>query len=579
MENDNKGMQEYIALVKRNKKDMLRVALGIFFFVTLIAILLPSIYKSSATVLIEQQEIPEDLVRSTVTSYAGERIQVISQRIMSSDNLKRIIEKFDLYHEGRKSKGDTYFMEQMRDAIELEMISAEVIDPKSGRPAEATIAFQISFEDESPKIAQEVTNELVTLYLDENIKRRTQSAEDATRFLKLQGDKVREQISKLELKLKEFKERNAGSLPENQALIMQLLDRTGQQIFEIDKQMSVLNERQLYLSAELSQVNPNNNSFSTTGERIYGSVDRLKILQAEYISLLARYSPSHPNVVKTRKEMAALEREVGGVDRSEIRTQLNQKKSLLATLTDRYSADHPDVKKLNQEIEILENELRRPVKPRKTRVSRPDNPVYIQLQTQLHTVNASLRSMQQSRTKLSEKLVKYEQSLLQSPGLEREYKELTRDYDNATNKYKEIKNKEMQADMSQAMEQGSKGERFTLIEPPVIPMNPYKPNRFAIILLGAILAAGISFAYVTIKENMFPVINNSRDLVEITGEPPLVVIPYIETGEDVEDRQRKLKNTMYWAAGGVVLLFTYIHFFKKPLNVVWFMLLQKLGVY
>jgi len=579
MENDNKGIQEYIALVKRNKKNMLRVGLGVFSFVTLIAILLPSTYKSTGTVLIEQQEIPKDLVQSTVTSYAGERIQVISQRIMATDNLKRIIDKFDLFHEGRKSKSDSYFMEEMREAIELEMVSAEVIDPKSGRPAEATIAFQISYEAESAKTAQDVANELVTLYLDENIKRRTRSAEDASKFLDLQAKKIRETISQLELKLEEFKKRNAGNLPENQALNMQLMDRTGQQIFEVDKQVSVLSERQLYLSAELAQVNPNLDIYTTTGERIYGSSDRLKILQAEYISLSARYSASHPSVVKIRKEMAALEREVGGVDRSEIRVQLNQKRTLLATLTDRYSADHPDVKKLKQEIAVLEKESRRPVKQKKTSASRPTNPAYLQLQTQLHTVNASLRSLQKSRNKLSNKLVKYEQSLLRTPGVEREYLELTRDYENAKNKYNEIKNKQMRADMARAMEQGSKGERFTLIEPPNLPLSPYKPNRFAIILLGAILSIGIALAYASIKENMFPVINNSRDLAAITGEAPLVIIPYIETDEDREEQQRKLINTMYWAAGGVVLLMTYIHFFKKPLNVVWFILLQKLGIY
>ena len=579
MENDNKGIQEFIALLKRNKKEMLRVALGVFSLVTLIALLLPSTYKSTGTILIEQQEIPQDLVESTVTSYASERIQLISQRIMASNNLKQIIEKFDLYHEGRKSKGDSFFMGEMRDAIELEMVSAEVIDPERGRPTEATIAFLISYENESPKIAQQVANELVTLYLDENIRRRTKAAEDASKFLEMQAKKLRESISQLEMKLEDFKKRNAGNLPENQALNMQLMDRTGQQMFEIDKQVSVLTERQLYLSAELAQVNPRLDIYSTTGERIYGSGDRLKILQAEYISLLARYSETHPNIIKIRKEIAALEREVGGVDKSELRVQLNQKRALLATLTDRYSAGHPDVKKLKLEIGILERELSQPVKSRKTSASRPDNPAYIQLQTQLHTVNASLRSLQQSRDKLSNKLVKYEQSLLRTPGVEREYLELTRDYDTAKNKYNEIKNKQMKADMAEAMEQGSKGERFTLIEPPMLPLSPYKPNRFAIILLGAVLSIGIALAYASIKENMFPVVYNSRELAAITGEAPLVVIPYIETEEDIEEQQRKLKNTIYWAAGGLVLLMTYIHFFKKPLNVIGFILLQKLGIY
>jgi uncharacterized protein involved in exopolysaccharide biosynthesis len=417
------------------------------------------------------------------------------------------------------------------------------------------------------------------LYLDANIRRRTRSAEEASRFLQIQSEKLRGKIQQLEVKFEEFKEKNSGNLPENQAMNMQLMDRTGQQIFEIDKQISILNERQLFLSSELAQVNPNLDIYSTTGERIYGSGDRLRILQAEYISLLARYSETHPNIIKIRREIASLEREVGGVDKSEIRVQLNQKQALLATLTNRYSADHPDVKKLKQEVAILENDLRQPVKSRKTSTRRPDNPAYVQLQTQLHTVNASLRSMQQSRIKLNKKLVKYEQSLVLTPGVEREYLELTRDYDNAKNKYNEVKAKQMRAEMAQAMEKGSKGERFSLIEPPMLPLTPYKPNRFAIILLGAVLSIGISLAYVSIKENMFPVVYNSRELAAITGESPLVVIPYIETEEDIEDKQRKLRNTIFWFAGGLVLLMTYIHFFKKPLNVIGFLVMQKLGIY
>lgn len=143
---------------------------------------LPSIYRSEATILIEQQEIPDDLVRSTVTSFAGERIQIISQRVMTTQNLSRIIEEYGLYKDDRKSKSMSILVEEMRERIDLEMISADVVDPRSGRPTTATIAFKIAFSGEEPRLTQKVTNDLVSLYLDENLKQRTAHAVETSSF-------------------------------------------------------------------------------------------------------------------------------------------------------------------------------------------------------------------------------------------------------------------------------------------------------------------------------------------------------------------------------------------------------------
>ena len=67
-----------------------------------LAVLLPPTYQSTATILIEQQEIPQELVRSTITSFADQRVQVISQRVMTSQNLLQIIDRYNLYPDARK---------------------------------------------------------------------------------------------------------------------------------------------------------------------------------------------------------------------------------------------------------------------------------------------------------------------------------------------------------------------------------------------------------------------------------------------------------------------------------------------
>src|SRR5271168_1044770 len=118
----------------------------------LLAVLLPPTYRAGATILIEQQEIPQDMVRSAISSFADQRIQVISQRVMTTLNLMSLIERYNLYPDIRESKPREVLLQKMRSDIALKMISADVIDPRSGRPTQATIAFTVSYQNQSPDL-------------------------------------------------------------------------------------------------------------------------------------------------------------------------------------------------------------------------------------------------------------------------------------------------------------------------------------------------------------------------------------------------------------------------------------------
>jgi len=577
-EQAEKGIQDYLGILKRNKNKMLVIGLVAFVLTVIVAIKWPATYKSTATILIEQQEIPQDLVRSTVTSYADQRIQVISQRVMSSMNLKKIVEKFNLYQKEQKTEPISVVLEQMREYIHLDMVSADVIDPMSGRPTQATIAFTLSFESKSAKKAQQVANELVNLYLNENLKRRSEIATEATSFLAIESKKLGQLMSTLEKQLAVFKEDNEGSLPELQSLNMNLMDRTEQQLMETNRQVSSASDRVLYLEAELSQIEPNMTVFSETGQRIYGSRDRLKTLEAELVSLKAKYAANHPDVVKMQKEIAALEAEVGGVDKLELVKQLKGKQAELTILTDRYSINHPDVKKLKQQLTSLEQAIDRPTKAKKTIDAKPDNPAYIQLLAQLNVARVERSTMMTLKNKLLAKLEKYEQGLLKAPQVEREYLEMTREYDNTLLKFREVKAKQMEADMAQAMEKDRKAERFSLIEPPILPEKPFKPNRKAIVFLGFILSIGLAVGFAIIKEALNPAIYGSRALLAVTGVHPLVVVPYIENAEDIAERKKRKVKLLSYTLGGIILCIVGFHFFIMPLDVLWYVLFRKMGL-
>ncbi|MCK5190231.1 MAG: lipopolysaccharide biosynthesis protein, partial [Methylococcales bacterium] len=559
-----KGIQDYIGILARNKNKMLLIALVAFILTIIIALKWPATYKSTATILIEQQEIPQDLVRSTVTSFADQRIQVISQRVMSSVNLKKIIEKYQLYQKEKKVDLISVILDDMRDNIHLEMVSADVMDPVSGRPMQATIAFTLSFENKNPKKAQQVTNELVNLYLNENLKRRSEIATEATSFLEIEARKLSELISELEQKLADFKEKNESSLPELQQLNMSLMDRTEQQLLDTNRQLSADADRIVYLNAQLIQIEPNMTVYSATGQRIYGSRDRLKSLQAEFVGLKSRYGQDHPDVIKMQKEIDALENEVGGVDKLELVKQLKDKQAELTTLSERYSAEHPDVKKIQKQVLSLQQDLEQPAKAKKITDAKPDNPAYIQLLAQLNAAKSNQAAMLEVKNRLLKKLNKFEKGLLKAPQVEREYLELTREHANAIQKFHEVKSKQMEADMAQAMEKGRKAERFSLIEPPLFPEEPFKPNRKAIAFLGFILSLGLAFGFAFIKEAINTMVYGSRSLLMATGELPLVVIPYIENDEDIEKARKRKLRIMYFALGSVILGIIGVHLLIMP---------------
>jgi len=582
-EEDFKGIGDYLAILKRRKKLLFIPAIVIFALAAIVAFSLPSIYRSEATILIEQQQIPTDLVRSTVTSFAGERIQIISQRVMTTENISKIIDNYGLYKEERKETSMAMLVEAMRKKISLEMISADVIDPRSGRPTSATIAFKLSFSHKNPRIAQKITNELVSLYLNENLKQRTKSAVETSGFLESEANKLKANVAILEENLASFKEKNMNMLPELQQLNIQLMERSERELKDTDTQLRSLEERTIYLRSELAQMDPNSSSYGSDGRRILSASDRLKTLESERISMSARYSPTHPDLIRIGKEITALKKETGATgDTYALQKKVKELNDELVNLQGRYSAKHPDVKKLQRSVNAASAALKQAKKDSKSNkrvdAERADNPAYLQLRTQLQAAEGEIRSLKRTRVGIKKKVGDFEQRLLQSPQVERKYHELTRDYDNALAKYKEVKGKQLEAELATSLEREHKGERFSLIEPPLVPEKPAKPNRPAILFLGFILALAGGIGLVVVTESLNSSIRSPMELVSVTLVPPLIVVPYIET--EAERAGVKIWQTRYLV--GIMMLAILsvglFHWLVMPLDVLWFVVMRKLGL-
>jgi succinoglycan biosynthesis transport protein ExoP len=563
---------DYLDAFRRRRGMIFLIAGSVFFLGLITAFVWPPTYASSATILIEEQEIPAQLIQSTVTSYASERIQVISQRVMTRSNLQEIIDKYGLYQNERKYQTTEEVLEDMRDDIKLDMINADVMDPRTGRPTAATIAFTVGYEGENPPLVQKVANELTTLYLNENLRTRTEKAEETTAFLTEEAKRLSAEISRLEAALAEFKEKNANQLPEMKDVNTQVLQRTETELENIDTQMRSLEDRKTYLQGQLAIVDPYGSG------TIQSPAARLAALRTEYITYASRYSPNHPDVVSRKREIEALEKETGISETpAEMRARLDALRKELVITEKSYTDEHPDVKSLKRQIASLEEELKHPTTASagKPAPSAPDNPAYITLQAQLDAADSDMSALKAKKANLKKKIDEYEQRLLQTPQVEREYRGIVRDLDNSTRRYQEIKDKQMSAEIAQAMEKERKGEKFTLIDPPILPEQPISPNRPAIIFLSLVLALGAGIGSAAAAESLDSAVRGAKGVISILNTAPLAVIPYLAGPADLR-RERKRRWLIFAGIiGGIVLILLLIHFLYSPLDVLWFRGMRK----
>ncbi len=580
MEKEITNFGDYTAIIKRRKYYIVIPFLCVIIASAIIAYVLPSIYKSTTTILIEDQQIPTDLVRSTVPTVVEEAIQTITQQIMSRSKLLEVIKRFDLYNDLRGRETTEEIIERMREDINLEMISAEIIDQRTGRPSVATIAFSLSYEWTDPSKVQKVANTLASLYLEQNLKDREKKARTTSTFIAAELNMLNENINQLEAKIADFKEKHFQSLPEMAQLNFQMVQRLDREVETFQQQIKNLKERKIYLEGQLAGIDPDLPGILRPDGRTADSKQRLKYLHTEYITLKTSLSEKHPDVIKMKKEINSLEKEVILKDEIQLKqNQLEKLKTDLAVKMARFSKKHPDVINIRKSIKFIKKEIEEKSKERgKTQndAESPENPAYINIRTQIETTIMESSSLRKDRYRLKRKLEKYQKRLELTPQIELEYNLLSRDYNNARMRYQETQHKLMEAKSAEELEKGQKGQKFTIIDPAIFPEKPDKPNRLAIILIGFILGIGAGIGSASLKEFADQAIYSESALALLTGKPVFAVIPLIETKTDLKRKRRKKIILVLSILVGTGLILSAIHFFYKPLDVLWFVILRKL---
>ena len=577
VEENTRSIGDYINVIRRRKRVLAITAATVMAIIILAAFLWPKTYRSQAIILIEQQDIPTDLVQTTITSYAQQRIEEIKQRIMTIGNIIGIVEEFELYTERELERiTRTEIAEDFRRAVSIRPISAEVVDPRSGRPSQAIIAFSLSFDGEVPSKVQKITNEITTLYLDENLKDRTAQTKSTSDFLTAESDLLLEQLEGLDDKVAIFKEQNKGALPEQNQFNLSVVDRTELQINSLVYQLKELKKRKTQLDGDLTQISPSAPTMLSNGQMVLGEADRLKAIQSQLRQYESAYHPDHPTLLRLRRELDALTGDSGLGQYKDMAEQLKQERDALSAFEGKYTADHPKVLKSKRVIASLEFRLSGGIQD--SAEVTPDNPAYLVLRSQLNATNADIRGNEENIKILTEKMERYEGYLSRAPQIEKEYQSLLRDYQNTRMKYQEIRAKKMSADLAQNLESERKGERFTLIQPPELPIDPVSPNRTAMVFLAVILGLGAGLGVVIMLEAMSAAVFGAAEVTVLTGIAPLAIIGYMETQEEEGHHNRKRILIVLGLICIGLLAMLLFHLFVKPLDVTWYILLRKFGI-
>lgn len=484
-----------------------------------VALTLQPIYVAEARLVVESQQIPDELAASTVQTESSEQLQIIQQRIFTRDNLLEIANRFDVY-EDTDSTSD-----RLRPDEKIEDLSQRI---RVDVGVDAAAVVTISFDDPSPLRAAAVTNEIVTLILQENIKMRTTVSRQTLEFFTQETEQLEQELSQMRGQILTFQEANLEALPDSLNFRRTQQAAAQERILELDRERIQLRERR----DRLVQL------FERTGEvGLLGSLARtpeeaeLQDLLDEYARTSALLSDDNPRVLILRAQIAALE-------------------GIVASQQAVASAGAIDA-------------LGTPLTP---------------FEVQLADLEGQINFIDEQKALIVEALEELSSSIAATPGnaltlatLERNFANLRAQYDRA------VQNRAV-AEVGDTIEALSKGQRITVIEQAIPPASPTRPNRRLIAAMGIGAGLGLGLGLIVLLEFLNTAIRRPVDIIEGLKITPIMTLPYMRTRGQIWRRRLIILFTLVAILVGVPGALWYIDTNIQPLQPIFDEILRRVGI-
>lgn len=514
-------LRKYLIVLRRRIPHFVVPFVMIFVAACTVVYLLPAIYHASAKILVETQQIPNDLARSTVTSAATERIAVIRQRLMTRSNLLQIVADFGLFKEKQNRLSPTEIVEKMRESAKIEQI--DISRRRNSR--QQAVAFTVSFEYSHARQAARVANKFVELILEQNIQSRTNRASKTHKFFERQVEALEKEVALKETSIVKFKGENEDSLPDSLAYRRALLTDIQSRLPAIDQKIQVLAEQKTLLKQgeEVVVIDPIEKELST--------------LQAQIKQLRANYSDRHPAVKRALNRVAALEKA--------LQEAAATKPANAAPETG--DEDANEAASFSPEVT-----------------------------NKLALIDRQLTSLAEQRDKELERITALEQTLAKTPKIEILLNSLNREYKALELRLSQARAKMAEAATGEQLEEDRQGERFEVIEQATTPSKPSKPERPRLVLAGFFVSIAAGVGIVLLFEMLDKSIRTGADLHHRLQMRPLSTIPFVVTAADRSKRIRLIWGGLIGMATTACVSAGMIHVFYKPLDVVWIKILQRI---
>jgi len=513
-ENRELTMDDYLAMLRRRLKVILIPALLAPLAAFGVSYAFPPKFTAQSTVLVEAQKVPDNYVQPVITADFTQRIQTLSQQVLSPSRLRPVIQSLGIV----KPDGENQLIDDIQHNMSVEpvitsMSAAAAASPgaKKSRPSatnEPVPGFTVNYTDSNAVRAQKICNAVTSLIVDENLRSRAGIAQSTTEFLGRQVEDAKRAIDDQDAKLAAFKKQYMGQLPGDVDNNMRMLMSLNSQLDATTQTLSRAQQDKAYTESMLAQQTAAwKSSLSSTNPQTLEQ--GLTQLQAQLLQLQARYTDDHPDVIKTKADIAEIEK------------KLNEVNAAAASASTTASSDQ---------------------------ASASEPPEIRQLRLQIHQYQSVIEQATLDQKRLQSAINVYQSRTAMSPGVEEQYKLLTRDNDNAQAFYKELLAKKSSAELGTSMENQQQGEQMHILVAAGLPDSPSFPNRplFAAGGLGAGLGLGLLIGI--FLEFSDKSIRTEKDAAAIMDLPLLISVPWL--GEDEDDAAPKGNGRRrFWGRG------------------------------
>jgi polysaccharide biosynthesis transport protein len=525
---------DYLNAFRRRLPLLAKVAVPVVIIGAGFAMGLPDVYRSSTEFRIDLEGPNVDVLEPLVmTTYADQYISNLRQMVTSRDNLELWLDELRVYPELRDEEPLSELVSRMRGDMRVEMVTTTVRSP-GGKPADLITGFRVGFDSRDPATAHRVAERLAEKFLEEDRRSRTQRAATVSSFLEEQIEARRLEILELEGQVADFKEAHAGTLPEMMALNMTVRDRLERELEGVETELRSLDQDRIFRQAQLDQLVHKS-----------ASATQLARLEEEYLRMSSAYGADHPDLIRIKRQIAALTSDAGASGES---AEIARLEGELAAARERYSDEHPDVISLTRRIEALRNETRGTMASMRTGPG--EDPLYLQLRAQINAINTRMESLRQRGREIRGRLAETDDRLARTPQVEREYQVLLRNLQGAQATYRNLQDRLAIAQQTEALESGERGARITQVQRAYVPESPASPPRMAIVVLSIFMALTLGGMAAILAEGTDTKVRGSKDIFAILETHPIAAIPVVQNSLARAQARRR----MFLYTGGFLVL-------------------------